>query len=290
VSTEALPAQALELLQSATRLETPCGDGSIVWRRWGAVDGTDAGRVPVLLLHGGSGSWTHWVRNIQPLVDAGRQVLVPDLPGFGDSALPPGSHDADGAPAPLAQGLAQLLGDARCDAVGFSFGAMVAGFIAADHAQRVRRLVIVGAPALGVVPKRQVDLKGWRHFKDPAMQDAAHRHNLAALMLHDPNGITAEVLALHKANVVRDRMPGRRISQTPVLAAALQRVVCPVHAIYGEEDALYRGYMPALAAMLPQATRDFRGLERIAGAGHWVQYEAAAAFDAALAAALDALP
>lgn len=240
----------------------------------------------MLLLHGGSGSWTHWLRNIQPLVDAGRQVLVPDLPGFGDSALPPGPHDADGAPAPLAQGLQQLLGDAPCDVVGFSFGAMVAGFIAADYPARAQRLVIVGAPALGVVPKRQVALKGWRHFKDPARQDEAHRHNLAVLMLHDASGITEEVLALHKANVVRDRMPGRRISQTAVLAQTLARVACPVHAIYGEQDALYHGYMPALAAALPQAARDFRGLQQIPGAGHWVQYECADAFNTALAGAL----
>ena len=46
----------------------------------------------MLLLHGGSGSWTHWLRNIQPLVDAGRQVLVPDLPGFGDSANKKGTE------------------------------------------------------------------------------------------------------------------------------------------------------------------------------------------------------
>jgi 2-hydroxy-6-oxonona-2,4-dienedioate hydrolase len=47
------------------------------------------GLPPVVLFHGGSGSWTHWVRNIQPLVAAGRQVIAADLPGFGDSASPP---------------------------------------------------------------------------------------------------------------------------------------------------------------------------------------------------------
>ncbi|HSV55421.1 MAG TPA: alpha/beta hydrolase [Burkholderiaceae bacterium] len=276
-----LPPQIHELLKSATQTHTPCGSGSVVWHSWGSG-------APVVLLHGGSGSWTHWLRNIQALVDAGRQVLVPDLPGFGDSALPPGSHDADGVPAPLAEGLQLLLGDARCDVVGFSFGAMAAGLLCADHPERAARLVIVGAPALGVVPKRLVDLKGWRHFKDPARQDAAHRHNLAVLMLHDANGIDDETLALHKANVVRDRMPGRRLAYTDLLAQALRRVACPVHAIYGQEDALYRGYMPALVAALPQGTGDFRGLRQIPGAGHWVQYECADAFNAALAQALAA--
>jgi pimeloyl-ACP methyl ester carboxylesterase len=42
------------------------------------------GAGPTLLLHGGTGSWTHWVRNIEPLA---RQfsVVVPDLPGMGES-------------------------------------------------------------------------------------------------------------------------------------------------------------------------------------------------------------
>jgi pimeloyl-ACP methyl ester carboxylesterase len=271
-----------ELLTRATRKETPCGEGTLVWHVWGdQVNG-----APVLLLHGGSGSWTHWLRNIDALASAGRQVLVPDIPGFGDSALPPGSHDADGVPEPIAQGLRALLDGRRCDVVGFSFGGMVAGLIAADHADLVSRLVLVGAPALGVVMGRTVDIKGWRHFKEQARQDAVHRHNLAALMLHDPAKVDDEALALHKANVERDRMPGRRLSRTDLLAQALARVTCPVHAIYGQEDALYTGHMEALAQALPKLTKDFRSMVQIPRAGHWVQYEAADAFNKALAGAL----
>jgi 2-hydroxy-6-oxonona-2,4-dienedioate hydrolase len=273
------PASVQQLLTSATRLETPWGEGSVVWHRWGS--GT-----PVVLLHGGSGSWTHWVRNIAFLAASGRQVLVPDLPGFGDSALPEGARDVDAVPAPLAQGLQDLVGTQRVEMVGFSFGGMAAGLLAADDAERVQRLVIVGAPALGVVPKRQVDLKAWRHFKSPERQDEAHRHNLAVLMLHDARHIDEEALALHRANVMRDRMPGRRLAYTDVLAQALARTRCPVHAIYGAEDSLYQGFMPALADTLPRVAPDFRGLVQIADAGHWVQYERADAFNAALLAAL----
>ena len=71
----------------ATRATTPCGGGSMVWRIWGE------GR-PLLLLHGASGSWTHWIRNIRPLA-ARFRVLVPDMPGFGDSDTPPEPHTAD---------------------------------------------------------------------------------------------------------------------------------------------------------------------------------------------------
>ena len=38
------------------RRDTPCGEGTMVWRAWG-------GGVPLVLLHGGFGSWTHWISN-----------------------------------------------------------------------------------------------------------------------------------------------------------------------------------------------------------------------------------
>ena len=101
-----------------------------------------------MLLHGGAGCWNHRVRNIRPLVAAGRQVSVPDLPGCGESAQPVGCTDADALPEPVEADLQAVLGDAACDLVGFSFGGMVAGFIAARFPRRVRRLVLVGAAGL----------------------------------------------------------------------------------------------------------------------------------------------
>ena len=265
----------------ATQHHTPCGDGSIVWHVWGPATALP----PLLLLHGGSGSWTHWLRNIDALVDAGRQVWVPDLPGFGDSALPTDGSDADALPVPLEAGLQQLLGRCAVDVVGFSFGGMVGGFLAEAYPARVARLVLVGAPALGMVERNTVRLKAWRHLPDPAAQALRHQHNLAALMLQDPQAIDAETLALHTANVLRDRIPGRRLSYTDVLSRALQQVRCPVWAIYGRQDALYLGQLDALAAAL-QAAPTFQSLQLLDQAGHWVQYEQAAAFNTALLAVL----
>jgi len=267
----------------ATQHHTPCGGGSIVWHVWGSASALP----PLLLLHGGSGSWTHWLRNIDALVDAGRQVWVPDLPGFGDSALPTGGSDADALPVPLEAGLQQLLGARAVDVVGFSFGGMVGGFLAEAYPARVARLVLVGAPALGMVERNTVRLKAWRHLPDPADQALRHQHNLAALMLLDPQGIDAPTLALHTANVLRDRIPGRRLSYTDVLSRALQQVRCPVWAIYGRQDALYLGQLDALAAAL-QAAPTFQSLQLLDQAGHWVQYEQAAAFNTALLTVLAA--
>jgi pimeloyl-ACP methyl ester carboxylesterase len=132
----------LAVLEAAAQVQhTPCGARVLVWHLWGSGS-------PVVLLHSGSGSWTHWVRNIEALVSSGLQVLVPDLPGFGASASPPEGHDADALPPWLEVGLDQLLRVQPIDLVGFSFGGLVAGLLAARQRQTVRRLVLVGAPAL----------------------------------------------------------------------------------------------------------------------------------------------
>jgi len=284
-----MPPAVTALQRQARRLATPCGDGELVWHVWGEGAGTEA-TPPLVLLHGGSGSWTHWVRNIGALVQAGRTVWVPDLPGFGDSASPPQGADADAVVEPLAQGLRQLFGDRPCDLVGFSFGGLTAGLLLAAHPRLARQLVLVGAPAMGVVPSRQFLLKAWRHLEAPG-QLAAHRYNLAALMLQDPALIDTEeglALGLHVANVLRDRMPRRRLAHTDALARALAHVPCPVHAIYGATDALYREWIAALQGAYEQATPDFRGLALIEQAGHWVQFERPRAFHAALLQALEA--
>ena len=63
-------------------IHTPCGDGNLVWRRWGKGKG-----APVVLVHGGSGSWTHWIKNITGLAERG-EVWAGDLPGLGVVVIP----------------------------------------------------------------------------------------------------------------------------------------------------------------------------------------------------------
>lgn len=282
-----LPPEVQVLQQKARREGTPCGAGDTVWHVWGAPrDGVP----PLVLLHGGSGSWTHWVRNIDDLVAAGREVWIPDLPGFGDSASPAVGGDADALAQPLADGMRMLFGTRPCDLVGFSFGGLTAGLLLAAHPKLARQLVLVGAPAMGVVPQRQFELKAWRHLPEDA-QMAAHRYNLAALMLKDAaliDDLGGLALGTHVANVVRDRMPRRRLAHTDALARALPQVHCPVHAIYGRADALYKEWIGALEGAYAGAAPDFRGMELIEDAGHWVQFERPQAFMQALQAALQA--
>lgn len=273
-----LPAAHAALLASATQHHTPCGDGHVIWHRWGT---RRPGALPVVMLHGGSGSWTHWIRNIDALVAAGFELWLPDLPGFGDSAPPPVGHDADAMVEPLYHGMQQL-GLLPCQLIGFSFGGMTAGMLAAAHPDAAERVVIVGAPAMGVVPEKQFSLKGWRHLSDAVQQREVHRYNLGALMLWDTTKIDNEALALHQQNVHRDRLPRRRLSNTDILAQSLPRISVPVAAIYGAHDALYKAYMGAVEEKYRAVTPQLADFILVPSSGHWVQYEQAERFMQAL--------
>lgn len=268
-------------LAGAQRLETHGLGARMVWHGWG-----DAKLPTVVLLHGGSGSWTHWVRNIAPLRDAGWRVLVPDLPGFGDSDLPPGCTDVDALPAHLHAGLQQLQQSGQCSdavsVVGFSFGGMAGALWLAEHAQDAKRLVLAGAPGMGLTVPERIPLKGWRHLPTPEAQAQVHRHNLMALMLQNPNSLDDLALSLHAANVARDRMARRRLSSTDILARTLPRLQVHLSAVYGEHDALYRGRLSELQRAMQAAAVCWGQWHTLPGAGHWVQYEAATSFNQAL--------
>jgi 2-hydroxy-6-oxonona-2,4-dienedioate hydrolase len=82
--------------------------------------------------------------------------------------------------------------------------------------------------------------------------------------------------------------PGAHRHPAGALAAALvPSVRCPVHAIYGAHDALYKAWIHQLEDAFEAAAPDFRGLVLIPEAGHWVPFERPEAFDEALLSALD---
>ena len=271
-----LPAGAQALLAQSRRVQTPCGAGVMVWRCWGEG-------VPVVLLHGGSGSWTHWIRNIPTLVACGRQVWAPDLPGFGDSAIPPGSGDADAVVGPLALGLREAVGPGPHEIAAFSFGSLVAVLLAAQHPGLLARLLLVGLPVLPLHHGRGVALPPMRAAITLENRAARHRANLAAIMIHQAWRIDNDTVALQAANVVRDRMRSRKLVTTDACAVAVRALPCEFECVWGSEDVLYRDRWAEVFAAC-QSSPQCQGVALVLDAGHWVQYERAEAFNPLLAA------
>jgi len=256
---------------AARRVETACGEGRMVWRVWGSGE-------PLVLFHGGSGSWRHWARNIGPLSER-RMVVCPDLPGLGESAMP---HPADN-PGPVAAevraGLDTVLGGRRYDLCGFSFGALLSGHLASQAGDELRSVTLVGAGALGL--KRQVtELVKVRSVEGEA-RIAAHRHNLAALMFAEARNIDALAVVIQEFNTQHARFKSRGFASSTSLRDAIAQAKVPVALLYGERDAIAWPELElrfqALRSVQPEA---WTGV--IPGAGHWVSYEAAPAFNAVL--------
>lgn len=264
------------LAEQARRAETRCGDGALVWRAWGEGQ-------PLVLLHGGSGSWRHWLRNI-PAFAGQRMVVCPDLPGLGDSDMPPMPADPASIAVILRDGLRGILGTQPYDLVGFSFGALCSGHVAAIDADYCASLTIVGAGALGFV-RSPTELVKVRPLEG-AEREAANRHNLAALMFADASRIDEVALAMQDLHTRRARFKSRGWASTDSLKQAILRSRAPLGAIYGELDAIARPHVQ-LRLDLVQEMRPGARTELIPGAGHWVAYEAAEAFNAALARVLE---
>lgn len=261
----------------ARRVETPCGDGTMVWRIFGAGPA-------VLLLHGGHGAWSHWVRNI-PTLSQRYSLIVPDMPGFAESASPPAPYTADSLAAIMAQGLDRVLDTHKLSIVGFSFGGVIGGTLAKHIPDRVERLVLVGSGGLGLPRPKLGEMKNWRRMDQPADRLEAHRHNLATLMLRDPANIDPLALHLQSTNTVRTRINSRAISMTDALRRSLVQFDAPLAGIWATHDATVMEFLDAREQLLRSldAAAEF---VRIPG-GHWIQYEAPEAFDAAVTRILD---
>jgi 2-hydroxy-6-oxonona-2,4-dienedioate hydrolase len=259
---------------AAKKLETPCGKGLMVWRIWG--QGT-----PVVLIHGGSGSWSHWCRNIEPLVASGRMVCVPDLPGCGDSSMPPNGIDGDALPVWIDSGIHAVFGSVPFDLVGFSFGAMVSGLFAVSYPDQVRRLILVDAAALCRASLTFAGLRPWAHLTDCPERTEALRFNLRRLMFARDESVDELSLHLYVSGFERDRLPNRRLPHSDILLRSLPRVGCPVWGIWGERDVLFQGLSDSIELNLRQAPH-FKNLTIIENAGHWVQFEEASRFNSVL--------
>lgn len=99
--------------------------------------------APLLLLHGGLGS-IDMFGPIMPALTARHQVIAVDLYGHGRTALGerPFSLEAQGADM---DAILKQLGYGKVDVLGYSMGGGVAFQLAAQHPERVNRLVLVSA-------------------------------------------------------------------------------------------------------------------------------------------------
>lgn len=251
----------------------------LVWREFGSGP-------PLVLLHGGHGSWLHWIRNIDAL-SPDHTVWIPDMPGFGESDSLDGSpHASDRMPRfvdAVQQTMDELIGrSVQVDLCGFSFGGLPAALIAArrDH---VRRLALIGPGGHMGARRQYIDLVNWR-MPDRTEMLSALRRNLVPFMLHSEREADALALAVHEWSCVRTRFRSKAIARHGGLNEALDCVSSPILLLWGEHDVTATPGELAPRLTLGRSNRRFH---IVADAGHWVEYEKAGEVNALLAAWFD---
>jgi pimeloyl-ACP methyl ester carboxylesterase len=101
--------------------------------------------VPIVLLHGHADLWWGWHRQLPELAAAGYRLIVPDMPGFNESAKPRDldAYRQDVIAADI-HALIQALGYESAYFVGYDSGAVVAWNQAIRYPAAVRGLVSFG--------------------------------------------------------------------------------------------------------------------------------------------------
>ena len=215
---------------------------------------------PVLLLHGGLSNRLSWFSQLPWLVESGRQVVLVDTRGHGESTL---GHKALTYQL-FAQDVVQVLDQLnipQTDIIGWSDGGIIALLLGRDCPQRVGKVVAISAnfDPSGLVPQAEASLTSrssgvWRWLKR-WWSGAGEQYP----QLED--------------NILQLWRTGPRLG-----AADLRAIRAPVLVVVGERDMITLEHSAELAQQLGDGR-----LAVIPGAGHAAPVTHAAAVDSLVA-------
>ena len=243
-------------------------DSTVCWRSWGKGK-------PLILLHGGYGSWAHWIKQAIPF-SKNYNVLIPDMPGFGESEDLTLPHTPEKISANIAETLLKLISPEETPIIcGFSFGGLIAGHLSYNLIERglnPEKLILVGPGGLGAKRGEMRNMIA-RHSKMSQEEIyQAHKTNLEILMMHDATKVDDWSVHIQKQNTDAHRIKSRPISSTDTLARILEKQDVPLFLVWGEKDASVCVYLEERMSIL----RDINSKVRFHveyNLGHWIMYE-----------------
>jgi pimeloyl-ACP methyl ester carboxylesterase len=257
--------------------QAPYLDGHISWHEFGAPRNNT---LPLILLHGGHGSWEHWIRNVEPL-SKHFYVLVPDMPGYGESSLFDSQFQA-GILDPLLATINTLVGaEQPVNIAGFSFGSFVATHLALQR-KGVHKIALLGTAGHGGPRRSRGDLLSWRDLYAKQDWDGVSeimRKNLYLHMISQYDRIDALAMRLHQDACFAARFKSRPISRAGGLVELLQNYGGEALLMCGEHDVTC---VPEYLEERLVYGHTNRQMELVKDAGHWVQYEKADQVNASL--------
>ena len=246
----------------------------------------------VVLLHGLLNSGASWY-GVAPRLAIDRRVLIPDLPGHGESGRPDSGYELGWYAHVIARWL-ETVGIEKADVVGHSFGGGIAQMLLLECPERIHRLVLAASGGLG----KGV---GWwlRIASLPVVVEAlgqpfmAFGTRLALRQAHQ--GLTPrEISELSDFNAragsarvfartVRDVIDFRGQRRTFLQRGGEIEQLPPVLILWGDHDTL----IPAAQGRRFAALLEGAQFKTFEGCGHYLHNEAPEAFARAVRDFLD---
>lgn len=235
--------------------------------------------LPLVLLHGFTGSSANWLEVLNPFSNHFQVVLI-DLPGHGRTASSsiPERYTMEMVSHDLIT-IAKALNLSTFNLLGYSMGGRLALYMAARYPAYIKSLILESAsPGLETTAQRQVRIQNDNRLASeielngvPAFVERWQRLPLFATQQRLPK---AERETLHhqrlsnSASGLAYSLRGMGTGQQPSLWFELDSIDLPVLILAGELDKKYVRIAQQMAAMIPQA-----GLNIIADAGHNIHLE-----------------
>lgn len=234
---------------------------SLLGQRWFVRASGTPDRPALLLLHGFTGSHASWVR-FQERWSEKYFVLVPDLPGHGNTPTPEDPHDL--SMEATADRLAALLDQhslEKAAVIGYSMGGRLALHMAHRHGKRLSGLVLESAsPGL-----RNPDERRDRSRRDRTLADAIDEKGLTWFVPHwseqplfrdQPRWLVDEenaIRASHTAHGLAQSLRGAGTGEQESLWESLPDLVMPVLLVAGRNDKKFAAIAETMAERMPNA-------------------------------------
>lgn len=248
--------------------QIPYRDGHISWREFGSPR---LNTMPLILLHGGHGSWEHWINNIEFLAEH-FHVFVPDMPGFGTSSFFSGDLQS-GMLEPLLASLNDLVGsDTKIQIAGFSFGGFVAAHLV-NLRSGINGIALLGSAGHAGPRRARGELLAWKALYESQNWSGLKevlRENLYQQMISEYDRIDELAMRLHQDACIATRFKSKPIARSGGLAEQLASYSGPTLLVWGEHDVTCTPdyLVEKLVERYPNRSKAI-----VQDAGHWVQYE-----------------
>ena len=215
--------------------------------------------LPIVLLHGTSGQSEDWSQVVEQLTKQ-RPVIGPNcaepVAGADSADAPRVSDFADRVVAAAGAG-----GRRRFDLVGFSLGAAVATFIAAEYSEMVRSLVLVSGFSYGGDPRMRLQFDLWLHLARTdkialaklLLVSGLSREFLSAFDQNTIDGIIQSFVAMSDWPLIEQNI---RVDLAVDVREQAKKIKAPTLSITGKYDQIVPPfYTQELADLIPTAKR-----------------------------------